>query len=230
MTGLSKITDKIINEARAEAAEKLAAADEKCAEIKAEYAAKAAAIENSISVRSKAEAEELISRARSGEETMQRNILLEAKGKLIDKAFERAKREISDMPVDEYLEFMTSLLAATFVRQLKDEKNNRELYGEDGDETVEKYEVLVNPRDRERLGERLVSGAVAKLEDEDAKLNASKLVLADDTANIDGGLVLRCGSMEINNSVKAMLGEVRPKLEAEVGRILFAEQNERRKG
>ena len=181
-------------------------------------------------MRSKAEAEELISRARSGEETMQRNILLEAKGKLIDKAFERAKREISDMPVDEYLEFMTSLLAATFVRQLKDEKNNRELYGEDGDETVEKYEVLVNPRDRERLGERLVSGAVAKLEDEEAKLNASKLVLADDTANIDGGLVLRCGSMEINNSVKAMLGEVRPKLEAEVGRILFAEQNERRKG
>ena len=230
MIGLSKITDKIINEARADANEKLLAADARCAEIKKDYEARAKEIERSISVRSKAEAEELIGRARSGEENIERNTFLEAKGDLIDRTFERAKREILEMPETEYLEFLTSLLAATFTAQIADEKHNRELYGEDGDETVESYEVLLNARDKERIGAKLVEGAKAKLKGDDAKAFAHKLVMADDVIDIDGGLVLRCGSMEINNSVKAIFGELRPRIEAEVSRVLFPDTNDRKKG
>ena len=231
MIGLSKITDKIINEARADANEKLLAADAKCAEIRKDYEARAKEIEASVSAKYKSEAEELLGRARSGEENLERNILLEARGDLIERTFERAKREILEMPEPEYLDFITSLLAATFVSQLSDEAHNRELYGEDGDEVVERYEVILNTRDKERLGERVITGAREKLANSDAKAYLDKLVLADDTADsIDGGLVLRCGSMEINNSVKAIFGELRPRVEGEVSRILFPNTDDRKKG
>ena len=199
-------------------------------QLQKDYEARAVEIERNISARSKAEAEELIGRARSGEENIERNTFLEAKGELIDRTFERAKREILEMPETEYLEYLTSLLAATFTAQIADEKHNRELYGEDGDETVECYEVLLNARDKERIGAKLVEGAKAKLKDDDAKASAHKLVMADGEVDIDGGLVLRCGSMEINNSVKAIFGELRPRIEAEVSRVLFPDTNDRKKG
>ena len=231
MIGLSKITDKILNEARADAKEKLLAADARCVEIKKEYEARAAEIEASVSARFKSEAEELVSRARSGEENLERNILLEARGDLVERTFARAKREILEMPEPEYLDFMTSLLAATFVSQITDEAHNRELYGEDGDEVVERYEVILNTRDRERLGNRVVTGAKEKLAGSSAAAYLDKLALADDTADsIDGGLVLRCGSMEINNSVKAIFGELRPRVEGEVSRVLFEGADDRKKG
>ena len=134
-------------------------------------------------------------------------------------------------PEPEYLDFMTSLLAATFVSQITDEAHNRELYGEDGDEVVERYEVILNTRDRERLGNRVVTGAKEKLAGSSAAAYLDKLALADDTADsIDGGLVLRCGSMEINNSVKAIFGELRPRVEGEVSRVLFEGADDRKKG
>lgn len=230
MTGLSKITDKILNEARADAAEKLEAAEARCAEIRAEYASRAEEIEKSISARAKAQAEELVGRARSGEETVARNITLSTKAELIDKAFAKAKQEMLEMPDEKYLEFLSSLLAATFIRQLEDEANNRELYGEEGDEEVEHYEVLLNVADKARVGEKLLADVSRRLVGKEALTSISKLVLAGDTADIDGGFILRCGSMEINNSLKAIFSEIRPRLEGEVGKILFPDKKDSRKG
>ena len=49
----------------------------------------------------------------------------------------------------------------------------------------------------------------------------SRVKLADDVANIDGGLILRAGSVEINSSVDTIFSYLRPRLEAEVIKILF---------
>ena len=48
-----------------------------------------------------------------------------------------------------------------------------------------------------------------------------RVKLSADTVNIDGGLVLRRGNVEINNSIEAIFSHLRPKLEAEVAKILF---------
>ena len=48
-----------------------------------------------------------------------------------------------------------------------------------------------------------------------------RVKLSSDTADIEGGLVLRRGSVEINNSVEAIFSYLRPRLEAEVAKILF---------
>ena len=230
MNGLSKITDKILNEARAEAAEKLAAADEKCAEITVEYSARAEEIKRGITARSKAQAEEMISRARSSGENVEKNMILSVRAELIDKAFAKAESEILAMPEEKYIDFLSSLLASTFACQLEDEKVNRELYGEEGDEVVEKYEVLLGAADKARIGEKLLPDVKRKLVGKDALDKFSMLVMAEDSANIEGGFVLRVGSMEINNSVKAIFGEIRPRLEAEVNKILFADKKDLKRG
>ena len=230
MNGLSKITDKILNEARAEAEEKLAAADEKCNEISAEYSLRAEEIRAGITARFKAQAEELISRARSAGDNIERNMILSAKAELIDKAFAKAEDEILNMPEEKYIEFLASLLASTFVCQLDDERVNRELYGEEGDEIVEHYEVVLNAKDKARIGDKLLPEVKRKLVGKDALDKFSMLTMAEDTAYMDGGFILRVGSMEINNSVKAIFGEMRPKLEAEVNKILFADKKDRKKG
>ena len=43
----------------------------------------------------------------------------------------------------------------------------------------------------------------------------------DHNAMPHGGLVLRRGNVEINNSIEAIFSHLRPKLEAEVAKILF---------
>ena len=42
------------------------------------------------------------------------------------------------------------------VRQLEEEKKNRELYGKDSAEVTEKYEVLLCKTDKERIGDKLI--------------------------------------------------------------------------
>ena len=47
-----------------------------------------------------------------------------------------------------------------------------------------------------------------------------------DTAEIDGGLILRCGPVETNCSLSMLLSENRRETEAKVSRILFAEREQ----
>ena len=72
MNGLSKITDKILNQARAEAADTLSVADERCTEISAEYASRAGEIRRKVALGAKANAEEIINCARSSGNIMEK--------------------------------------------------------------------------------------------------------------------------------------------------------------
>ena len=45
--------------------------------------------------------------------------------------------------------------------------------------------------------------------------------LSNDCANIDGGLVVRVGSVEINCSIETIVERLRPQLEVKVAKILF---------
>ena len=221
MTGLSKITDKILAEARADAAKMLADANARCSEISGDYARRGAEIRKRIEEDARAEAAEIVSRAKSSDAMLRRNSLLKARGDQIDRAFELAGREMLNLSDDRYLEMLLLFLSAALRRQLADEASNRELYGDDETVSVACYEVLLNERDRERLGARLMEEFGKRFAD---SLPIGRVALAADMASIDGGLLLRCGSMEINCSVKALVDEIRPELEAKVSRRLFPEK------
>jgi V/A-type H+-transporting ATPase subunit E len=229
MNGLSKITDKILNQARAEAADTLSVAEERCTEISAEYASRAGEIRRKVALGAKAKAEEIINCARSSGNIMEKNMILSAKVELIDKAFAKAEREILDMPEEKYVDLLSSLLASTFVRQLEEEKKNRELYGKDSAEVTEKYEVLLCKTDKERIGDKLIPDVKRKLVGRDALDKFGMIVMARETVDIKGGFILRVGSMDINNSVEAILGELRPRLECEINKILFSDKKNAQK-
>ena len=222
MTGLSKITDKILDEARRDAAQKLAEADAECKRISEEYAEKAKNITESANAAAKSEAAEIALRTRAAEKTVRKNIMLGLQAEMIDRAFEIAQKEISDIEGEARLELLTGLLCAALWSEYEAQKDRVELYGDqETDETAQVYEVLLQKRDHDKLGQALISNFKRKIVGKDMGDIPERVILSSDVVDIDGGLVLRCESVEINNSIEAIFSYLRPKLEAEVAKILF---------
>lgn len=221
MTGLSKITDKILDEARRDAAAKLAEADAEVARISAEYAEKANNITAAANAAAKGEAAEIALRARSGEKTLKKNALLETQSEMIDRAFAVARKEIAELEGEARLDLLTGLLCACLWSEYDAEKQREAIYGEDEKDEPFIYEVLLNQRDRDKLGARLMESFKRRIVGKDMGDLPERVRLSSDAADIEGGLVLRRGSVEINNSVEAIFSYLRPRLEAEVAKILF---------
>ena len=93
-------------------------------------------------------------------------------------------------------------------------------------EEIEHFEVLLNKNDRESFGSAVVEGARRVAERRIGAANAAKLMLAADTANIDGGLVLRLGNVELNCSLAVVMADLRAELEDRVAELLFHSEAE----
>ena len=221
MTGLSKITDKIIAEANKDAERVLAAADAECRRIADDYKQKAEKIKREIDERAERDATAIVTRARSTAAVEQRDLALSAKSDLIDKAFETAKKELSYLPDDKYLEFLTSILSSMITKQLEDEKISREVYGEEDAPIIKYYEVLLSKRDLDKHGKALPESLRRRLVGKCDNSVLSKVRICPTPVNIDGGLILRCGDVEINGSLSMLFRQARPSMEARVSRILF---------
>ena len=109
-------------------------------------------------------------------------------------------------------------------------------------------EILLSPRDRERVGTKVVAQANALLAQAAApdlpeELQASRagsviakvvtgasallqgtamLTLSDETRDIEGGLILRSGHVEINCAFETQLRMLRETMAAEIAAVLFA--------
>ena len=187
-----------------------------------EYAATAEATRNRIADEAMAEGDRIISRARSSAAMTRRNILLSAKARALDEAFEAARKEISDTDFGKYRELLIALLSNALVAQAKGERLGREY----GDEvaSADTWEVLMNGHDRERLGNAVVQGALRATERRIGAECAAKVRLSDECADLDGGLILRCGDVETNCSLTVLLAGVRREIEGKIEHILFEDQ------
>ncbi|MBQ7346791.1 MAG: V-type ATP synthase subunit E [Clostridia bacterium] len=221
MNGLDRITEKILAEARDEAAGILAAAEAECERITADYAARADAIRERLNAEAEREATDLIARAKSTAATQKRNTMLMAQSELLDEVFEGALTGIRNLDTEKYTETLIGLLCAALIEQDTAEKTSRTLYGEEDAMAPAAYEVLLNQRDRDRCGQVLIAGAKQKLGGKLPSEMLEKLTLSDKTAAIDGGLILRCGSIESNCSLRLLFAQLREELETEVSRALF---------
>lgn len=221
MNGLEKITDKILAEAGAESQKILAEAEEECARIRATYAEKAQAIRLRVADEAEREGIDLVSRSKNGAATQKRNALLRVRGELVDETFDMTLMTLKSQSGEKYTEMLTGLLCAAFLEQMEAEITGRTLYGEEDAIAPERYEVLFNSSDRDQHGAAVLAGARLRLA---AKVDAEKLemlTLSDQTVNIDGGLILRCGEVESNCSLSLLFADLRRELEAEVSRALF---------
>ena len=210
MNGIEKITARIEADCQADVAAILAEGQAKADKVKAEYAEKAAA-------QAKA-AEE------AGVQAAQRQLeRLESAAQMAG-----AKQKLLAMDDDQY----AALLAKLAVNAAK---SGRE-------------EIVLSQRDRDRVGAMVVSKANAILAEASAPgvagtLKGSKagnllsrvvtganallqgtaqLSLSKDTADIEGGLILRDGNVEVNCAFETLLRMLREDMAAQVAGILFA--------
>ena len=160
-------------------------------------------------------------RAKSAAAMARRNILLAAKGQLLDETFAAARAHICDTDYGKYRELLVALLSCAMMEQAKNEQTSIEL----GDEVAEidAYEVFLNAQDLDRFGHRIVDDARRVVERRIGYERAAKLRLSHEPADIDGGLILRYGDTEANCSLSVLLAQMRREMEGRICEILFAE-------
>ena len=221
MTGLEKVIGKIIADAEADARAILDKARAECEAIKAKYAAQTEVEIEKLKDECDRECQALIIRARSSAAMAKRNAILEARAKLIDDAYASAEKIIRNMNGDQYLELLHKMLRSSMKNQLEGEAESLRLYGEDISPAA--YEVVLNSRDRDTYGEKLLATYRTGYGSRISPAVLAKLRLATDTAPIDGGIILRCGPVETNCSLAMLMAENRRDTEAKVSSILFGD-------
>ena len=227
MNGIEKITARIEKDTNAEIETMLQEARNQAAEIQAQYEAQAHAEAEKAAAACKQAAQQRLERLEGSAQMEAKTMVLATKQACIDKAFEKAKEQLLTLPEAEYVE----LLAKLAVRSAK---TGRE-------------EVVLNRRDREAVGDKVVARAnqllaQAVAPEMPAELKESKagriidkvvtgasallqgtamLSLAEDTGDMEGGLILRSGNVEINCAFETQLRVLRESMAGEVAKALF---------
>ena len=190
---IEKITSKITCDAEQAASAVRADAAEKCDEIIRAAEAKAEEILADGQRRGAEEKEKLITRKKSVADIDGRKMILETKQKLISQCFDAAADRIVSLEKDRYIAFLTALVKKT------------------GDKDGE---LILNPNDRSRLGEELISALNAEIEE-------CRITLSSETRSIRGGFLLKKGLIYMNGTVEMLIEEAREKLAGEVASQLF---------
>lgn len=222
MTGVEKITDRIAADAAKEAQATLGAAEVECRKLAEEYGNRTIGERDRVAERAQAEGQRMIERAKSTADMNHRAVLLAAKSALIDEVYEKARVKILDTDFGKYRELLTALLVSALLELAQSEEASAAL----GDETepYDRIEVLFNHDDREKYGAAVVTEVRRRNERRIGTARLEKLCLSENTAAIDGGLVIRYGNIETNCSLSVLLAEMRRETEGKVASILFPEE------
>ena len=223
MKGLDRIIERIGSDADAECAEMMSAAKAEAERIRAEYDERISQIESDFADRTEHEAEAIITRAKSSASMTRRNIISGARSRGVDKAFEEALAKLYSLPRDEYASLLVALSASAVKSHVDRAEEKRERYGEDTGHV--QFEIVLNARDREELGETVV---LAVKNTSKRALGADavrRIMLSESTANIDGGVIVRAGQVEENCSFSLLVDSLHDTLDPIVYKTLFPENN-----
>ena len=195
MKGTEKIIAHIQADAAAQADAILAQAEQQCAEIREGYERKAKdAYAEKIRAGVKANQDRLESVERLARMEGRKSVLA-LKQDMVSKSFDLAVDKLVDLPEEQDVALLAKLAAQASVT---------------GDE-----QVVLNARDREKIGPAVVAAANARLSD-------GKLTLSDEVGAFRGGLLLRRGSIEANCTVELLVELCRGDMAAELAKVLFA--------
>lgn len=195
MKGTEKIIAHIRADAQAQCDAILAAAEERCAAIREDFAKQAAdAYAERIRAGVKSCADEGESAARLGRMEAKKSMLA-LKQEMISRSFDKAADKLAALPQEEYVALLARLAADASVT---------------GDE-----EIVLNAADRARVGEAVVKAANKALSDKGA------LRLSDSAGEFDGGLILRRGNIEVNCTTALLVELCRGEMSAAIAGVLF---------
>ena len=122
--------------------------------------------------------------------------LLAEKRKILDEVFERARRQMTELPDDQYRHLCTKLMLQAI---------------ETGDE-----EVIVDKNER-RINHDLINQVNQQL----GPARKGMVRLSDERHDLGGGFILKRGKVKTNVSLEVLLDQVRKELEIELAKQLF---------
>ena len=220
MKGIEKITARIQQDASAEIESIRQEAEAQAAKRREEYEAQARTEAEKAAESCKQAAQQRLERLEGAAE-------MEAKTKLIDEAFAKAKEQLLTMPEADYVELLAKLAVRSAVTGQEELVfNDRDRAAVGGKVVARANQLLaqaVAPNLPAELKEskagsiltKVVTGANALLQ------GTAMLTLAADTADIEGGLILRDGQVEVNCAFETQLRLLRESLAGQVAQILF---------
>lgn len=185
---IDKITARILQEAKDEAAAVTQNAEQEAAAARKEAEKGASAIGSDTAARAVRDAAVLKERKNSVAELEARKMRLAAKQEMIEKSFEMAKEALLAMEDAEYRKFLLKHLAP-----------------------YHEGEVILNARDRKRLGDSLKK-----------ELEGTGLTVSEDTADIQGGFILRTGLVSVNGSLETIFESEKKQITAQIAKTLFS--------
>lgn len=225
MQNLDKIIDKIMNDAHARGEKILLDAENTCDGIRSEAEDRAKTILAGSKNRARRDALATAERAYSTAEMKSREMVLATRVGLINKAFNAAYRQLLEMGDEEYCVFAAHLLADAAIERLEAVNRLRKEYG-DTEDCCADFEVLFRKEDLEERAPVIIKTAKAFMRKKSAALGKTPFTISEETARIDGGVILRYGDIETNCSVEAVIKDARERLEGRVAEILFSPDTE----
>jgi len=193
MNGLEKITERIRRDGQAEADAILAEAGKRIETAQAGFKAQAAQLTADAEAKRQRAVADRLERLQSSADMERRQMLLAAKQGCIDEAFAKAADALRGLPEDAYVALLAKLAA-------------------DNGTGVE--ELVLSAADHDAIGDAVVSAANA------AKPGAA-FTLSPETRELNGGLVLKKGPVEVNCAFDTQLRQLRQELASDVAHILF---------
>ena len=195
MNGIEKITARIETDAKGEIAEILREGEAKAAKIRSDYQAQADAAAKAAEAAGKEAARRQAERLEGAAQMEAKKMILAAKQSCLDAAFDKARQRLLDLPDGQYSDLLAKIAA-------KASRTGGE-------------EIILSARDHKRVGAKVVEKA-------NFILGTGKLTLAGETREMDGGLILRDGQVEVNCAFETQLRVLREDMTAEVAAILFS--------
>ncbi len=196
MNNIESITSKIAEDAKVQAEQKIAEAQNEAQQILQDYQAQAQQILQQSQQQAQKEAAAIAERVESQSGLIHRNLMLQYKREVIEKAFQKALEQLCTQSADKQV----SLLAKAAAKYLS------------GD-----AQVILNEKDKTSFGQKLVEEISAQLKSNNKNYTVS---LSEKCGSMKGGMILAEGSIETNLSYEILVKNIRDELEGEVAKIL----------
>jgi len=198
MSGIDRITARIRSDAEAESEAALAEAKREADEVIKYYGEDAEKQADELLRRGVSQAEERLKRLAGVAELEAGKNILAAKQEMLEEAFDRAALAIAALPEEKYTEFLAKLAVR---------------YARTGNE-----QILLSKKDKDAYGVKFLSAANAALFKSGKQASLS---LSETIAEIDGGLILKEGDVEVNCAIGTIVHFMRDKISVEVADVLF---------
>ncbi len=199
MTGLEKIIDQILAEAKAQAESVAADADRQAEEILADSRKEAERITDGIRKKSASDVENYKKRVQSANDLYRRTETLKSKQEVIAQVIARAYEKVCGMDADAYFGMLEKMIEKYALAQ-------------DG-------EIYFSEKDLRALPagfEKKIHAA--------AKAAGGSLKLSAVGKNIENGFILVYGGMEENCTIRAMFDARRDEMQDTVNALLFGKE------